>query len=192
MIPTTASDVDQQRYVRNIIRTFESATADQEKRGREWYTRAREVADMISEGDVRAGAGVIAALSVQKAWPLNMTMARRTFEARRPSGHTQDALRKATKILAGADPADVLPMTSKTGMFFRTIMNPDDPDAVVIDRHAHDVAVGERYGSTDRGLSSRTRYATLAHAYREAARILGELPSTVQAVTWLVQSERRS
>jgi len=189
MISTTASDATHRRYVLNIIRAFESATPDQEKRGRDWYWTAHEIAEFMSEGNVRAGAGVIAALSAQKAWSLNLRMAEQAFATGEPSGHTQDAITKAAKILAGADPADVLPMTSKTGMFFRTILEPDDPDAVVIDRHAHDVAVGIRYGNRDRGLSNRTRYATLAHAYREAARILGELPSTVQAITWLVQSE---
>lgn len=191
MIPTVATDATHRRYVRNIIRAFESASADQEKRGRDWYSTAHEIAEFMSEGDVRAGAGVIAALSAQKAWALNVRMAEQAFATGEPHGHTQDAITKAAKILAGADPADVLPMTSKTGMFFRTILDPDDPDAVVIDRHAHDVAIGIRYGNRDRGLSNRTRYATLAHAYREAARILGELPSTVQAVTWLVQSENR-
>jgi hypothetical protein len=56
----------------------------------------------------------------------------------------------------------------------------------VIDRHAHDVAVGRAFGSQDRGLTYGPRYALFADAYREAARRLGELPSTVQAVTWLV------
>ncbi|PRH79427.1 hypothetical protein C6N75_09895 [Streptomyces solincola] len=58
-----------------------------------------------------------------------------------------------------------------------------------MDRHAHDIAVGETYGSRDRGLSAKTRYAVVAHAYREAAMRLGELPSTVQAVTWVVRTE---
>lgn len=191
MIPTTASDVDHQRYVRNIIRVFESATADQEKRGREWYSTAHQIAEFMAEGDVKAGAGVIAALSPQKAWSLNMIMARRAFEAGRATGHVQDALTKVAKIMAGADPAEVLPMTLKTGNFYRTIVDPEDPDAVVVDRHAHDVAVGERYGNKDRGLHNKNRYATLAHAYREAARVLGALPSTVQSVTWLVQTESR-
>ncbi|QZZ32504.1 hypothetical protein A7X85_03920 [Streptomyces sp. ST1015] len=60
----------------------------------------------------------------------------------------------------------------------------------MIDRHAHDVAVGELYGRRDRGLGAVRRYAMLAHCYREAALRLGELPSTVQAVTWVVHTER--
>jgi hypothetical protein len=189
MIPTTASDQEFHRYVSNILRAYNRATPDQEKRGREWYTAAHQLAEMMAEGDVQRGAGVIAALSPQKAWPLNVTMARRAFDAGRADGHVQDAIRKVAKIMAGTDPAEVLPMALKTGNFYRTIVDPEDPDAVVIDRHAHDVAVGERYGIKDRGLHNKNRYATLAHAYREAARVLGVLPSTVQATTWLAQTE---
>ncbi|AXK37692.1 hypothetical protein DVA86_27315 [Streptomyces armeniacus] len=67
--------------------------------------------------------------------------------------------------------------------------DPGDTDAVVIDRHAHDIAVGDIYGRRDRGLSGQ-RYELLAAAYREAAQRLGELPSTVQAVTWVVHTDR--
>jgi hypothetical protein len=50
--------------------------------------------------------------------------------------------------------------------------------------------VGEEYGIKDRGLSSKGRYNLIASAYREAAQRLGELPSVVQAVTWVVWRER--
>lgn len=189
VIATTASTRQHRRYVANIITVWERATDDQLTRGRAWYRVAHGLADQMSEGNVVAGAGVIAALSAQKSWALNTRMACRAFETGELYGHTADALGKAAKIMAGVDPAEVLPMTLKTGNFYRTILDPDDPDAVVIDRHAHDVAVGKRYGIKNRGLHNKTRYATLAHAYREAARRLGEMPSTVQAVTWLVQSE---
>jgi hypothetical protein len=191
MIPTTASDEEHLRYANNIVSAYNQATPDQLRRGREWYSTAHQVAEFMAEGNVRQGAGVIAALSPQKAWSLNVSMARRAFDAGRATGHVQDALTKVAKIMAGADPAEVLPMTLKTGNFFRLIVDPEDPDAVVIDRHAHDVAVGERYGIKDRGLHNKNRYATLAHAYREAARVLGQLPSVVQSTAWLVQSESR-
>lgn len=192
MIPTTANTRTHRRYVKNIIKVWEQATPDQLHRGMIWYRVAHDLADMLSEGNVTAGAGVIAALSAQKSWALNTRMAQRAFKTGELSGHTSDSLTKAAKIMAGADPAEVLPMTFKTGNFYRAILDPEDPDAVVIDRHAHDVAVGKRYGINPRGLHNKNRYATLAHAYREAARQLGEIPSTVQAVTWLVQSEKET
>jgi hypothetical protein len=184
-IPTTADDNAMTIYVNNIIAVWNAATAEQAAEGRSWYKIANGLAEMMAEGDTRAGAGVIAALSANKAWEINIRLAAQAWETGEVRGHVRDALGKAERIMLGEDPLVVLPMDSKTWNFYRCIADPDDADAVVIDRHAHDVAVGKVYGNQDRGLSNKRRYATLAHAYREAARRLGELPSTVQAVTWV-------
>lgn len=187
MIPTTATDEQHEQYVRNIISTWNLATPEQIDRGRQWYPHANELATLMSEGNTRAAAGVIAALSPQKAWAFNVKLAREAFATGEVRGQVRDAVGKAERIMLGADPLDVLPDDSKTWNFFRAIIDPTDAEAVVIDRHAHDIAVGEIYGNRDRGLSTKRRYATLAHAYREAARRLDELPQVVQAVTWTVQ-----
>jgi len=190
MVPVNASPETREQLVRNIITAWHSATAEQRQRGRIWYRTAHDLAAKMTDGNPRAGAGVIAALSANKSWTENLRLARQACETGLTVGHFADALTKAAQIMAGADPAEVLPMERKTGQFFRLIADPEDPEAVVIDRHAHDVAVGETYGNRDRGLSCASRYALLAHCYREAARRLGELPSTVQAVTWVAHTER--
>lgn len=190
MIDIDVSGETRERYVRNIITTWCAATPEQMRRGRTWYRTAHDLASQITDGRPRAGAGVIAALSANKSWSQNRRLAYRAYETGVATGHTQDVLAKVNRIMAGADPEEVLPVSRKTGMFFRCIADPCDPDAVVIDRHAHDVAVGELYGRRDRGLGAARRYALLAHCYREAALRLGELPSTVQAVTWVVHTER--
>jgi hypothetical protein len=184
MIPTKATDADHECYVANIIQAWYDASDGDIAQGRAWYPVAHDLADILGDGDTRKGAGVIAALSPQVAWERNCDLARDAC-AGDVHGHNGQNLGKVRAILDGADPADVLPADRKTGHFYRNIVDPTDPDPVTIDRHAHDVAVGERYGSRDRGLGCASRYATLAHAYREAARRLGELPCTVQAVTWV-------
>src|SRR3954463_16583054 len=70
------------------------------------------------EAEAARGAGVIAALSANKAWDMNQKLARRAFEGN-VSGHTAANLEKVAKIMAGTDPTEVLPMTMKTGNFFR-------------------------------------------------------------------------
>ena len=190
MIPIDVPARTRHRYVCNILDVWHAATPEQRQQGRTWYCAAHDLAAMLTGGDARAGAGVIAALSANKSWETNVELARTACEGGLAGGHFGDALAKVSAILAGADPADVLPMERKTGQFFRCIADPDDPDAVVIDRHAHDIAVGRTYGQRDRGLSSVRRYAVLADCYREAARRLGERPSTVQAVTWVVHTDR--
>ncbi|MGS2646061.1 DUF7178 family protein [Streptosporangium sp. G12] len=177
-------------YVNNIIRVWDSATCDQLARGRNWYPTAHQLAEMMSDGHVVKGAGVIAALSANKRWGENIVLANRAFDAGKASGHFSDAIRKAERIMSGEQPEQVLPMDIKTGHFYRCILDPTDPDAICIDRHAHDIAVGERYGQKSRGLGARGRYALMAHVYREAAQRLGELPQVVQAVTWVVWTEQ--
>lgn len=188
-IPLTVMEQDRDTYVTNILRTWAQADNDAMASGLYWYRTAHQLALMMSPDDVRVGAGVIAALSANKGWAENVRLAQDAVQGRL-YGHVGNALRKAADILDGVDPADVLPMDMKTGMFYRCIVDPEDPDAVVIDRHAHDIAVGGPYGSANRGLSNANRYSLLAHCYREVAHRLGVLPSTVQAVTWVAHTQK--
>lgn len=185
MIELKVSEAQREQMVLNVIATWDQATPEELAAGRQWYVTAHLLAEQLGGGDVHKGAGLLAALSPQTSWSLNVTLAERAVESG-PSGHVGDALRKAAMILDGADPVSVLPMHSKTGHFYRCIVDPSDLEPVCIDRHAHDIAVGEVYGKRDRGLSSKKRYETVADAYRQAAAVLEETPSVVQAVTWVV------
>lgn len=188
MIKTSPSDSTRRRYIANIVKVYNRATPDQKRRGADWYQSAHELASFLAEGDVKRGAGVIAALSANKAWYLNQRLARRAF-AGEVAGHTADNLRKVERIMSGADPEDVLPMAMKTGNFYRCILDPQDQEAVCIDRHAHDIAVGAPWGDRERGLGAKGRYAVLSLAYRNAAAKLGVTPSVLQATTWVVWTE---
>ncbi|HKZ21139.1 MAG TPA: hypothetical protein VJQ57_13645 [Acidimicrobiia bacterium] len=185
MIPTKADDEAQAYYVRNIRSVWFMASDIQLATGRNWYPEAHATARLLADGDVRTGAGLLAALSPQTAWWLNVELACEAYEAGTAGRHTGDSCSKANRILAGEDPVDVLPMGRKTGHFYRAILDPSDAGAVCVDRHAHDVAVGIPYGDWPRGLSTPSRYDLIADCYREVALQLGELPSTVQAVTWV-------
>lgn len=190
MIPLDPSPRTRRRYVQNIIATFNAASEDQRRRGMDWYVTANQLASMIADGNTRAGAGVIAALSANKRWSENTKIATRAYATGTASGHVSDACRKAQAIMDGADPESVLPMHLKTGNFYRCISDPRHPSAVCVDRHAVDVAVGRASGEADRGLGSVKRYATISDAYRTAARRLGVRPCQVQAVSWVVHTER--
>ncbi len=186
MISTTPAPTELDNWTDNILDVWDSATVEQREKGRQWYPVAHDVAEMMF-GDVQVGAGVIAALSANKRWNENIKLAEQCA-AGNVRGHVQNALTKVRRILAGQYPADVLP-DSKTGHFYQCIANPDHPTAVVIDRHAHDVAVGKVCGNDERGLSTKSRYDALADCYRSAASVLGELPSVVQATVWVVWTQ---
>lgn len=188
MIPTKPTTRQFNRMVKNILDTYHAATPEQIKEGTEWYPVAHDIARHIANGDVAKGAGVIAVLSARNSWERNVLIATESFATGTPTGHTRANLEKARRIMSGESPESVLPMTLKTGQFYACILDPADPDAVVIDRHAHDVAAGRRYGDKEnRGLSSRGRYNVVADAYREAAKTVGVSPSTLQAIVWVVQ-----
>lgn len=184
----SVDDATHERYVVNIIAAYRSASDDQITRGRSWYQTAQGVATMISDGNTIAGAGVLAALSPQKAWYLNQRIAAESFTTGEARGNVGNAVAKAQRIMMGEDPLEVLPPDSKTWNFYRSILDPSDPDPVCVDRHAWDIAKGEVNGSGDRKMT-KNRYAEVAHAYREAARRLGEIPSALQAITWCYHTE---
>jgi hypothetical protein len=181
-------------HVENIIQKYHSASPEFLKGGNEWYERAHDVAKGIGGGDVQRGAGIVAALSPQMSWERNINMAHELVRHGTAS-HTEDNLKKALKIHEGADPREVLG-GHKVRSFYENIVDPSNPNPVTIDRHAHDIAVGDPFkgsgGGTrntapvDLGLSSMGRYKHFEHAYRHAAGELGvELPHKVQAVTWV-------
>lgn len=185
MIPIQSDSEAREYYVGNIVTAWWMASEEQITAGREWYQTAHETARMLADGDVRVGAGLLAALSPQTPWWLNVELACEAYESGRARRHTADSCGKANRILAGIDPQEVLPMQRKTGHFYRCIVDPLDPVSVCVDRHAHDIAVGVAYGDWPRGLSAYGRYSLVALCYWEAAQRLGELPSVVQAATWV-------
>jgi len=156
-------------------------------------TRTRAAANLDPDHPNRA-AGIIAALSPQTSWPRNLGLAARMYaDGRLNGGALSRSVTRATAIYHGAEPLNVL-QGPKTRAFYRLIADPDDPDTVCIDRHAIDVAVGERLSVLDREsrypLNRHNWYERFATVYRAAARQLAVTPSVVQATTWTVQTDR--
>ena len=191
MLPTQPTDSQMDAYVSYIKLAYADATPEQIAKGQQWYPVAHDLAGMIGAGNVSKGAGVIAALSVQKSWSENTRLALDAASGNL-HGHTGANLAKARAIMDGIDPVTVLPMNAKTGHFYLSILDPTDPYPVCIDRHAHDIAIGGlRLGNADRGLSNPNRYRSLRMAYGVAASELGLIPSVLQAITWVAHIESR-
>ena len=191
-------------HVKNIINKYREATPEFKQGGHEWYQKAQEEASKVGGGDVRRGAGIIAALSPLNDWDRNV---REAHELRK-TGAVKGALlpanvEKARRIHAGEDPKDVLGGNKVTN-FFHNINDPNSPHAVTIDRHAYDIAMGRPFVgqggkgkksaepkppgnmSEELGLSSLGRYQHFVRSYQHASGELGvELPHQVQATTWV-------
>lgn len=169
---------------RKITRIYRSLTPEQVKDGMNWYNVAHGLAVDLDPTNVLRAAGVISALSPQNKWENNVRLAQLAY-AESPGGHTKAVLSKVARIMAGEDVVTVL-NGAKTVNFALTIADPTDPHAVVIDRHAFDIAVGRVTDDKTRDVLDRKGvYDQFADAYRRAARIIGISPSQMQASTWV-------
>lgn len=175
---------------RNVTRAYRAASDDDRTAGREWYAAAHRIAADLDPASPGRAAAVIAVLSPQLSWRRNVEAAHAVY-----GGHSPRCLKsnsgKAFRILAGEDPRDVV-SGPKVRAFWLAIADPTDRHAVVIDRHALDIAAGRVIGEKlrDLYLGRKGAYDAASDLYRRAARALSRdfgptLPSHVQAATWL-------
>ena len=183
---------------RNITKIFRQTTADDRIAGLGWYTTAREIAAALDPADPVRAAAVLAVLSPRTSWPQNVRLAQDAYAGRKV-GALGANVRKAAAIIAGGDPEEIV-SGAKVRAFWRTIVDPADPRAVVIDRHAFDVAVDAVTDDATRGraLGRKGAYDDLADLYRRAAKIVSRetgqtwTPAAVQAATWLYWRRERA
>ena len=182
--------------VSNVLAIYNVATADDIRHGMAWYLDAHNYAHILAGGNrgrfgharkVSLAAGVIAALSPLNHWENNKRKAAQLY-AQNGDGTGVGLKRnvaKAIEIYNGADPLDVLG-GDKVRSFYLTILDPSGDHSPVIDRHAFDIAVGERTDDKRRGILGRKGvYEEFANVYREAAIIAGTGAAQMQAITWV-------
>jgi len=192
-------------HVDNIIRKHEAATPADRKHGEMWYRDAHIQSFAVGRGNVERGAGIIAALSPRAPWDDNLAAARRLAETgeswEKNTLHPQDKGQvavqntKALRILAGEHPLDVLG-GMKERSFYHNILDPENPEHITIDKHAHDIAMGIPQGvrrtTPELGLDAKGRYQHFSDAYRTASEVTGiVIPNILQATTWVTHREGR-
>ena len=177
-------------HTRNITAAWRQASEYDVAEGCEWYAKARRLAEHLDPDNVERAAGVIAALSPKLAWPQNCDKAIALY-AGAPVGGLPANIAKARRILAGEHPEEVL-SGPKVRAFYFIIVNPDHPEAVAVDRHAFDIAVGRVTDDATRTrvLGRKGGYEAFRERYHRAAKIISRevgyyvSPAQVQAVTW--------
>lgn len=188
-LPTGSECVDA------ILGAYYRATPDEYAQGTAWYGgQARQVCDDIRAAATavhgltishRTAAGILAALSPATGWGDNTAGAIEFICTGHMSAQTPLFNERATAILNGADPADVLG-GRKVRSFFANLSEPGFPGAVTIDRHALSLVFGRPLSEREqKTLLSLGAYTFVAAAYRAAARRIGILPHELQAITWL-------
>lgn len=172
-------------YKRNILKTWRRTDENDVREGVNWYPAAYEIASQVGKGDVKKGAGIIAAFSPMIAWSLNVEMARNAVESGHFVGHFKANNAKAFRIWQGEEPLSVLG-GNKVRAFYQCIVTAGNCDVPVIDRHSIAVALNRVLSDLERKSYARGfRYDAVAKAYIEVAKELQVPVSVLQATTWV-------
>jgi hypothetical protein len=170
---------------RNIAKVWARASHTAVADGFKWYETANEIGatiDRVHGFRDGTGAGILAALSPQKAWDVNVSLAWQLSETGY-CGHTRNNVDKANRIRSGENPLDVLG-GRKVRAFYSCIVGVDSE--ACIDRHAVSIYMGRH--CTDRELKLLARvgvYDRIAAAYQRVADENDVPVYVVQAVTWV-------
>lgn len=170
-------------YAVNIMSTYRRAWLCELVKGTRWYADAHALALELSPEDVWRGAGVISALSPFKQWPVNVAIARKSFQTGIATGNMPGHNLIAQKILDGAHPFDVMG-GDKTRSFAEAIATAGNGTIATVDRHAHDIAMGRVFTDKERKIGKRL-YRDMAAAYREVSDYTGMSVNAIQAITWV-------
>lgn len=171
---------------RKILSRTMSATTEQVEQGKAWYSNARETVRNLSEmGGLTTTevAGIIAALSPQTRWSVNVDGAQRVVMAKKnrrrlPSGVTlyEKNAKKAWKIAGGTQPWAVLG-GRKVIPFYDNLRG--DEDSVTVDTW-----IWKGAGLT--GTLTDAKMRAIQRAYVVVARRLQVTPAQAQAIDWIV------
>jgi len=176
---------------KHVTAVYRAATPAERVEGCSWYATARQVAESLDPADPARAAAVLAVLSPRLSWERNVEAATDAY-AGRPTRTLRMNEDKALRIIAGETP-DAVVKGPKVRAFWAAIVDPDNAEAIVIDRHALDITAGTVLDDEQRGklLGRKGAYGEVAALYRSAARRLSKEFGTdltavdVQATTWV-------
>lgn len=167
----------------NIVSVYDRATDAEREAGMAWYNIAHDFALSLDPNNVWRAAGVIAALSPNKQWNVNVAIARKSFETGIVSGSFGVMNSQGQRIFDGEHPLDVL-NGDKVRSFCEAIATNGNGTIATVDRHAHDIAMGRVFTEKERKIG-KVLYRTMAMHYSEAAKEVGVSVNQIQAITWV-------
>ena len=168
--------------VRNILTIYDLCEAPAA-----WYNDANEYAAKLAKEYNYTTAqicGVIAAFSPLKSWVENKVIT----ELYLKSGtckHTTAMKKKAAAILKTTDIEEIATILNgnKITSFFLNMLEPNNTEAVTIDRHAIAIALGRPIKENEGNFTDK-QYLFFVNCYKIAAKKVGVVPSLLQSATW--------
>jgi hypothetical protein len=182
--------------VRQILKVYRSATSDEIEFGMKWYAIAKRDATKIAKEfgiSINTTVGVIAALSPNLGWNLNVRAARDLIGAFTSGRNIDDVIvsaypankRKAWDMLEQKIVRKKALMSKlngrKTTAFFANIIG---LDVVTVDGHAKNIHDGLRRVLKNNNVGVK-EYGIIADAYYKAADTVGIKGYQMQAITWV-------
>jgi hypothetical protein len=184
-------------HTHNLRVVYQTATDEERQLGQTWYQDAHSHAEAMAARhgvSTTTAIGVIAALSPGLDWDLNLSQAEEFIQAYQGGArgkwlpkvgvYGQRNRDKASKILGGSDPLDVLG-GDKVRSFYQNLLDPQDHGPVTIDRHAYSALNRRKLTEKELVAIKARRYRTAERAYSIVAKQLGLVPSQFQAIIWL-------
>lgn len=174
----------------NIFAVYSQATAAEQRAGIAWYADAHAEAKRLAKANdltLHQTSAVIAALSPGLRWERNIEAAERLILGESLDGlgiRWYDGVRKAKKILMGADPNTVL-RGNKVRAFWACIESPAKSLSVCIDGHAYSIWAGRRITLDEIPPINNRLYNRLSADYTAVALEIGISAPQLQAITWV-------
>lgn len=163
-----------------LLDHYEQASSEARAGGAGWYTMAQREAMKLSRDTgvtLHRAAAIIAVLSPQLQWGVNLRIARQVCEyGEALEGVLRANEDKARRIMAGERPLAVLG-GPKVRAFYRAMLG--DENAAVLDTW-----MWYALGWPEGGAKSGRRYEEAANALREAARRVELSVPQFQAIIW--------
>lgn len=183
----------------NILTVWNEADDSDYAAGCRWYSDAYAMAVRISDYSVHGHpdnvnaldpeqvVGIMAVLSPSTDWDRNVKLAH-DMVMTGDCSHAYGLCIERARAIREGEPVQTVLGGRKVRSFYNCIMAQGQGGHVVVDRHAHAIALGVRAPLGDwaaAALDKPGRYQVVAAAYRYAARCAGISPAHMQATTWL-------
>jgi hypothetical protein len=193
-------EVTQTKVVKNLLRYYNLATAEELAVGKNWYKEANEFCQGLATEyglEIWKVAGIVAALSPQAEWSQNKRWATEFIRTKgKGFMFNRDRTIKSKAIYKASSHDEVYERLSttvngskKTRAFYRNILLPGYDDVVTLDRHA--LAAGFLRPDNCRPLSDKEssmtprQYDFLSSCFVKGARKVDMIPHDFQASLWL-------
>ena len=171
----------------NITRKYEIANDEELRIGREWYSIAKLEAQIIAATygiTQHQSIAIMAQLSPRTRWNKNVAGTIDLLENGWPMGHIPQNVFRAIDSANSIDPLND-PNGKKVNAFAQNING--NPIPVTIDVWAMRTAMNNAPGNYERMIDLVGVYGAIQLAFQSVANKQNELPSSLQAIVWVVE-----